>query len=63
MYRKAAFKIVNENINKIIVTPENLPDFVGKPLFTTDKMYEQTPAGIVMGLAWTAMGKWYFFGF
>ncbi|XP_029653730.2 lon protease homolog, mitochondrial-like [Octopus sinensis] len=56
VYRKAAFRIVKEGISNILVTPDNLQEFVGKPLFTTDKMYEQTPPGVVMGLAWTAMG-------
>lgn len=39
------------------VTPENLQDFVGKPVFTVERMYDVTPAGVVMGLAWTAMGE------
>lgn len=39
------------------VTPENLQDFVGKPVFTVERMYSVTPAGVVMGLAWTAMGE------
>jgi Lon-like ATP-dependent protease len=34
----------------------NLQDFVGKPIFNSDRMYEMTPPGVVMGLAWTAMG-------
>lgn len=39
------------------VTAENLGEFVGKPLFTSDRLYEQQlPAGTVTGLAWTAMG-------
>ena len=38
------------------VTVENLEDFVGKPIFTTDRMYDVTPPGVVTGLAWTAMG-------
>ena len=40
------------------VTEENLDDYVGKPLFTSDRMYEKDPLpnGIVMGLAWTSMG-------
>lgn len=25
-------------------------------MFTSDRMYETTPPGVVMGLAWTAMG-------
>lgn len=39
------------------ITPDNLQDYVGKPLFTVDRMYDVTPPGVVMGLAWTAMGK------
>ena len=40
------------------VTMENLADFVGKPIFTSDRLYEgaELPPGVVMGLAWTAMG-------
>jgi len=29
---------------------------VGLPPFAEDKFYDVTPAGVVMGLAWTAMG-------
>ena len=39
-----------------IVSGDNLSDYVGKPMFTSDRMYETTPPGVVMGLAWTAMG-------
>ena len=56
MYRKAAFKLVNQEQDKLVVTGENLQDFVGKPLFTSDKLYASTPPGVVMGLAWTALG-------
>ena len=40
------------------VTDDNLSDYVGKPIFTSDRMYEEDPLphGIVMGLAWTSMG-------
>lgn len=40
------------------VTDENLSDYVGKPIFTSDRLYEKDPLphGIVMGLAWTSMG-------
>ena len=57
MFRKAAFKLVNQEQQSLAVTSENLQDFVGKPLFTSDKLYATTPPGVVMGLAWTAMGK------
>uniref|UniRef100_A0A8D2L8Y7 Lon protease homolog, mitochondrial n=1 Tax=Varanus komodoensis TaxID=61221 RepID=A0A8D2L8Y7_VARKO len=54
--RKSAYKIVSGEAEKVEVTPENLQDFVGKPIFTVDRMYTVTPPGVVMGLAWTAMG-------
>jgi Lon-like ATP-dependent protease len=54
--RKVAFKVVKNEVAEIDVNPENLPDFVGKPVFTHDRMYDVTPPGVVMGLAWTAMG-------
>lgn len=55
--RKAAYKIVSGEAETVQVTPENLQDFVGKPVFTVERMYDVTPAGVVMGLAWTAMGE------
>ncbi|XP_074834353.1 lon protease homolog, mitochondrial [Carettochelys insculpta] len=54
--RKSAYKIVSGEAEAVEVTPENLQDFVGKPVFTVDRMYDVTPPGVVMGLAWTAMG-------
>ena len=35
---------------------ENLKDYLGKPMFTSDRFYERTPVGVCMGLAWTALG-------
>ncbi|GMI88872.1 lon protease 1 [Hibiscus trionum] len=43
-------------VEKVLVDPSNLADFVGKPVFHADRIYDQTPVGVVMGLAWTAMG-------
>jgi len=48
---------VKRDADTINVTGDNLADFVGKPIFTTDRLYEDTPPGVVMGLAWTAMGE------
>ena len=47
--------VVPDDIS-IAITPENLKDYVGPPIYTTDRLYETTPPGIVMGLAWTSMG-------
>lgn len=54
--RKVAFKIVKKESTKLSVTEDNLNDYLGKPTFTHDRMYAETPPGVVMGLAWTAMG-------
>lgn len=43
-------------VSSLTVSNGNLSEFVGKPVFTSDRMYETTPPGVVMGLAWTAMG-------
>uniref|UniRef100_A0A8C1NHW7 Lon protease homolog, mitochondrial n=1 Tax=Cyprinus carpio TaxID=7962 RepID=A0A8C1NHW7_CYPCA len=56
VFRKVAFRIVNGEETEVNVNQENLQDYVGKPIFTVDRMYDVTPPGVVMGLAWTAMG-------
>jgi Lon-like ATP-dependent protease len=38
------------------ITAENLKDYVGPPIFTSDRLYETTPPGVALGLAWTNMG-------
>lgn len=55
--RKAAFAIVQKESESVEVQEDNLNKFVGKPIFTHERMYDgDTPPGVVMGLAWTAMG-------
>ncbi|KAL7257711.1 hypothetical protein ACSBR1_003930 [Camellia fascicularis] len=46
----------SKEVEKVLVDTANLSDFVGKPVFHAERIYECTPAGVVMGLAWTAMG-------
>lgn len=38
------------------ITANNLQEYLGKPMFTSDRYYERTPVGVCMGLAWTSMG-------
>ncbi|KAI4310927.1 hypothetical protein MLD38_035870 [Melastoma candidum] len=45
-----------ETVKKVLVESSNLSDFVGKPVFHAERIFDQTPIGVVMGLAWTAMG-------
>lgn len=40
----------------IHITPKNLSDYLGPPLFTSDRIYPKTPPGVCIGLAWTALG-------
>lgn len=40
----------------VSITKENLKDYVGPPVFTSDRLYDIPPPGVVMGLAWTQMG-------
>ncbi|XP_046838988.1 lon protease homolog, mitochondrial-like [Xenia sp. Carnegie-2017] len=56
IYRKGAFKIVHEKMSEVLVDTEDLHGYVGNPLFNTERIYDITPPGVVMGLAWTAMG-------
>lgn len=44
------------NYTKVTIGPDDLKDYVGPPPFTSDRIYETTPPGVVMGLAWTSMG-------
>ncbi|XP_076465316.1 lon protease homolog, mitochondrial-like [Babylonia areolata] len=56
IYRKAAYKLVSEGLKEIKVDKGNLVDFVGRPVFSHDRMYDKTPVGVIAGLAWTSMG-------
>lgn len=71
IYRKVALKLVrrepamepaaaaegvSEPEGAVIITGENLPDYVGQPVFANDQLYATTPSGVVTGLAWTSMG-------
>lgn len=40
----------------VSIDKENLKDYVGSPVFTSDRLYDITPPGVAMGLAWTQMG-------
>jgi Lon-like ATP-dependent protease len=69
--REAGVRSLERNINKILekvavkvvrgethtqINDSNLKDFVGYPPFSSKKMYEETPSGVVTGLAYTIMG-------
>lgn len=41
---------------KQTITKLNLSEYIGKPIFLTDRFYERTPVGVATGLAWTSHG-------
>ncbi|KAK2675607.1 hypothetical protein RAB80_007792 [Fusarium oxysporum f. sp. vasinfectum] len=40
----------------VVIGKDNLTDYVGPPVFTSDRLYEVNPPGVSMGLAWTQLG-------
>ncbi|KAL6232967.1 Lon protease-like protein, mitochondrial [Aspergillus navahoensis] len=41
---------------QLSIGKDSLTDYVGPPIFTTDRLYDTFPPGVTMGLAWTSMG-------
>lgn len=64
IFRKVALQIVKEDQSNsdgeektgISITASNIEKFLGKKVFSKDKLYDKTPPGIATGLAWTSMG-------
>ncbi len=56
--RKQARKIAEGSTEKIVITPENIPDFLGVQRFRLDtEVVERTrQPGVAVGLAWTPTG-------
>lgn len=52
--RKAVVKIVEDKVNKVSVTPENLESFLGPASFTNTN--PTVGIGVITGLAWTTLG-------
>ncbi|OPZ25521.1 MAG: Lon protease [Lentisphaerae bacterium ADurb.BinA184] len=40
----------------VVVTPANVAEYLGKPVFLDDPLMKRRRAGVVMGLAWTPFG-------
>ncbi len=40
----------------VVIDKDSLKDYVGPPIFTSDRLYDVTPPGVTMGLAWTQLG-------
>lgn len=57
IHRKIARRTVEGSVeDKVKVTPDCLPEFLGQPLFREDRRKRITRAGMALGLAWTPYG-------
>ena len=54
--RKAVKQILTSTIKKVVVTAENVPDFLGVPRYRFGEAESEDQVGVVTGLAWTEVG-------
>jgi ATP-dependent Lon protease len=54
--RKAVTRIVRGDVKNVVVTPDNLEDFLGVKRFKYGLAEEEDVVGVVTGLAWTSVG-------
>ncbi len=54
--RKAVTKIVRKETQKVVVTDENIHDFLGVAKFRYGLAEKEDQVGVVTGLAWTSVG-------
>jgi ATP-dependent Lon protease len=54
--RQVTLKMTEDPRKKYVITPNNVEQFLGKPFFSREELYEKSIPGVTLGLAWTAMG-------
>lgn len=59
--RKCALDLVQarekrKRRKKVSISNKTLSDYLGKPIFLSDRFYKRTPIGVATGLAWTSHG-------
>ena len=54
--RKALTKIIKKEVEEVVVTAENLDDFLGVPKYRFGLAEEEDQVGVVTGLAYTSVG-------
>ncbi len=54
--RKCARRIVEDSGQAVEINSDNLVEFAGPRVFTADKIYDEPRVGVIMGLAYTALG-------
>jgi ATP-dependent Lon protease len=54
--RKVARRVEEGNTEKVVVTPENIAEFLGPPKFLEEIAERKPQVGVATGLAWTPFG-------
>lgn len=54
--RKAAIKLVREEVKSVAINPGNLQEYLGVRRYAKDQTAGQPQVGVVNGLAWTSVG-------
>ncbi len=54
--RKAVTKLVRKEVEKVVITPDNLEDYLGVRKFRYGLAEKEDQIGVVTGLAWTSVG-------
>ncbi|MCP4717591.1 MAG: endopeptidase La [Deltaproteobacteria bacterium] len=54
--RQVTLRQVEGDTARVVVAPKSVEEFLGKPIFTTEELYQKRIPGVALGLAWTAMG-------
>ncbi len=54
--RKVTLKMAEDSETKFRISTRNIEDYLGKPVFRTEELYEKAIPGVALGLAWTSMG-------
>jgi ATP-dependent Lon protease len=54
--RKVARRVAEGNTEKVVVTPENIAEFLGPPKFLEEIAERKPQVGVATGLAWTPFG-------
>lgn len=54
--RHATLRLAEGAVQQFLVTPDNAVDYLGKPLYATEELYNRNIPGAVLGLAYTPLG-------
>jgi len=56
LLRKTARKFVEEEVNKVNISKEDLPNMLGRKTFAEESRYKKPKIGVITGLAYTSVG-------